>query len=193
MKKIILLTFALLIIFYGTSYSQFKSHSFSDNLSPNKKYNKLDLNQVVPTVSLGFNVGLALITADNTGLAVGMFAEVKTKSFSFVPQANYWQVNDRKNFEMAGLLRLRFESVSMEPYLDGGIGINFYDDDIVDASGNKINNNVTLLGIDVGGGLELKNVGTNFSILLDAKYKIIINDPGNIKGFVITAGLKFPL
>jgi len=81
----------------------------------------------------------------------------------------------------------------MEPYLDGGIGINFYDDDFEDESGNKVNNNVTLLGIDVGGGLELKNVGTNFSILLDAKYKIIINDPGNIKGFVITGGLKFPL
>jgi len=191
-KKIILLTFALLI-FYGTSYSQFKSNSLKENSLVNKKYQKLDLNQTVPTVSLGFNAGISVIEKGNTGLAVGMFAEVNTKSFSFVPQANYWQVNDRKNFEMAGLLRLRFESVSMEPYLDGGIGINFYDDDFEDESGNKINNNVTLLGIDVGGGLELKNVGTNFSILLDAKYKIIINDPGNIKGFVITGGLKFPL
>ena len=34
-----------------------------------------------------------------------------------------------------------------------------------------MNNNVTLLGIDVGGGLELKNWGTYFSNILGAKYK----------------------
>ena len=184
MKKIILLTFTLLILIFNTSYSQFKSDLQRNNSLLNNKLSNLNLGVTAGRVSLGFNGGIAVMN-DNTGLAVGMFAEVKAESFSFVPQANYWKVNKANNFEIAGLMRLRFESVGIEPYVDGGIGINFYNDEVVD--------NVTKLGIDVGGGLELKNFSTSFTVLLDVKYKIIINDPGNIKGFVVTGGLKFPL
>ena len=184
MKKIILLTFTLLILIFNTSFSQFKSDVQNNNFLLNKKLNKLDLGVTAGRVSLGFNGGIAVME-DNTGLAVGMFAEVKAESFSFVPQANYWKVNKANNFEIAGLMRLRFESVGIEPYVDGGIGINFYNDELID--------NVTKIGLDVGGGLELKNFSTSYTVLLDAKYKIIIHDPGNIKGFVITAGLKFSL
>jgi hypothetical protein len=191
-KKIILLTFSLIFLLFNTSYSQFKSDNQKENFLLNNKLNKSDLSVTTGRVSLGFNAGIAVME-DNTGLAVGMFAEVKAESFSFVPQANYWKINEANNFELAALMRLRFESVGIEPYVDGGIGINFYNDEAEDINGNKINDNVTKLGIDVGGGLELKNFSTSFTVLLDAKYKIVINDPGNIKGFVVTAGLKFPL
>jgi len=183
-KKIILLIFTLLILSFNTVYSQFKSDLQYKNSSLNKKLSSLDLGVTSGRVSLGFNGGIAVME-DNTGLAVGMFAEVNAESFSFVPQANYWKVNKANNFEIAGLMRLRFESVGIEPYVDGGIGINFYNDDVTD--------NVTKIGLDVGGGLELKNFSTSYTVLLDVKYKIIINDPGNIKGFVVTGGLKFPL
>ena len=184
MKKIIFLAFTLLILIFNTSYSQFKSDVQNYNLKLNNKLNNLDLGVTTGRVSLGFNAGIAVMD-DNTGLAVGMFAEVKAESFSFVPQANYWKVNKANNFEIAGLMRLRFESVGIEPYVDGGIGINFYNDEII--------NGATKIGLDVGGGLELKNFSTSYTILLDVKYKIIINDPGNIKGFILTGGLKFPL
>ncbi|MBL7127659.1 MAG: hypothetical protein ISS16_01600 [Ignavibacteria bacterium] len=192
MKKIILLAFTLIVIIFNISYSQFTSDPQRNISLQHNKLSKLDLGVTDGRVSLGFNAGIAVMN-DNTGLAVGMFAEVKAESFSFVPQANYWKVNKANNFEIAGLMRLRFESVGIEPYVDGGIGINFYNDDAIDINGNEINDNVTKLGLDVGGGLELKNFSTSYTILLDVKYKIIINDPGNIKGFVVTGGLKFPL
>ncbi|MCX6164086.1 MAG: hypothetical protein NTU73_04375, partial [Ignavibacteriae bacterium] len=83
--------------------------------------------------------------------------------------------------------RLRFKTGGMEPYVDGGIGINFLND-----KREKTEKNETKLGLDLGGGLDFVGVGANYSIFFDAKYKIIVGDP-NLKGIVLCGGIKFSL
>lgn len=186
MKKIIAFSILVTALFFNTSFAQFKTNSLT-SVSLNQRNLNYNFNKTAlgPRVSLGFNAGFALIE-DNTGLAIGAFAELQGDGFAFVPQANYWKIEKTNNFELAALMRLKLSSVGLMPYVDGGLGINFY-------SNKDIDEEFTKLGIAVGGGLELANFGQNYSLMFDAKYKIIINDPGNIDGYVITAGLKFPL
>ncbi|HRE41034.1 MAG TPA: hypothetical protein PLG90_06855 [Ignavibacteria bacterium] len=192
MKKIkLLLSLVLLLCVTSASYSQNDKLNLSDFNKSDSYNKKQDLNSFVnpvitPTgrVGMGVNAGFANIE-NGTGFAIGLFAEIKTEQFSFVPQANYWKVNKLNNFELAGLIRARFASTSIEPYVDGGIGINFLT--------QEDNNSVTKLGIDVGGGIELLNIAKGYTLIFDGKYKIIIQDKNNIDGFVVTAGIKFPL
>jgi len=191
-KKIkLLLSLVLLLCVTSASYSQNDKLNLSDFNKSDSYNKKQDLNSFVnpvitPTgrVGMGVNAGFANIE-NGTGFAIGLFAEIKTEQFSFVPQANYWKVNKLNNFELAGLIRARFASTSIEPYVDGGIGINFLT--------QEDNNSVTKLGIDVGGGIELLNIAKGYTLIFDGKYKIIIQDKNNIDGFVVTAGIKFPL
>lgn len=132
--------------------------------------------------SMGLNLGFASIEGE-LGFAIGAFAELRSKEIAFVPQANYWNVNKQSNFELAGLARLYLTQKAVAPYIDGGLGINFYKSD---------NTDFTKLSILAGGGVELSNLGTSFNLLFDGKYKLIINDKGNLSGFVFTAGMKFP-
>ena len=137
-----------------------------------------------PKMGLGVHTGFAFEESSN-GFAIGLLAEIALSGFSVTPQANYWKVNQDNNFEMAGLMRLKFPMAAVEPYLDGGIGINFLD--------QKDENSLTKLGVDIGGGVEFPNVGSNYSIFIDGKYKIIIKDNGNISGYTLTGGIKFSL
>ncbi|HMR39930.1 MAG TPA: hypothetical protein PKA90_05820 [Ignavibacteria bacterium] len=130
----------------------------------------------------GFNVGLALIEGQ-AGFAIGAFAELGNGKTSFVPQANYWNTSDGSNFELAGLARFMLGKTGPKPYIDGGLGVNFYNSDTLD---------FTKLSIIIGGGIELDNVSSSFTLLFDGKYKLIINDPGNLSCFIFTAGMKFP-
>ncbi len=132
--------------------------------------------------AMGFNLGLASIEG-KVGFAVGAFAELKTGGFSFVPQANYWSEGKQNNFELAGLARFYLSQQVLMPYLDGGLGVNFYNSD---------KENFSKLSILIGGGVELTNLGTSFNLIFDGKYKLIINDQNNISCFVFTAGMKFP-
>jgi hypothetical protein len=144
---------------------------------------------VSPQVFLGGGAGLAYFKS-NSGLNLTLFAEVKTETFSFVPQANYWKVDDENNFEAAGLVRIRFKSSSIEPYVDGGLGINFYN-----SKDKGITESKTKVGLDLGGGLDFLGIGSNYSIFIDLKYKIIIDarntDPNNLAGYTLTGGIKF--
>ena len=88
---------------------------------------------------------------------------------------------------MAGIVRLRFKTGGIEPYVDGGIGINFLDD-----KSKVTEKNDTRIGLDLGGGLDFVGAGSNYSIFIDAKYKIIVGDP-NLKGVVFSGGIKFSL
>jgi len=191
--KKIKLFFPLVLILFVTSlsYSQNQKLNLNEFNNSEKFNSKQNLSNyvnppVTPTgrVAMGINAGFANIE-NGTGFAIGLFAEIKTEQFSFVPQANYWKVNKLNNFELAGLVRARFASTSIEPYVDGGIGINFLT--------QEDNNSVTKLGIDVGGGIELLNIAKGYTLIFDGKYKIIIQDKNNIDGFVVTAGIKFPL
>lgn len=175
LKAAFLIVFTLFV--YSLLYPQFKSNNIS-----HQQYNQ----SFTPTISLGLGGGIAYIE-DNSGLAIGMFAELKTESFSFVPQANFWKIGDDNNFEAAGLVRLRFSSTSVEPYIDGGIGLNFYSrkNDSTKTTENKTN-----VGLDLGGGIEFLGIGSNYTLFVDAKYKIIVSEP-NIKGYTLTGGLKF--
>jgi len=185
MKLKLFLASLIILVLITNGYSQYKLQSLDKGKkdfvlpTPTKKQG------VSPQIFLGVGAGAAYIE-NNSGLALGMFAEIKTETFSFVPQANYWKVGDDNNFEAAGLVRIRFKSTSIEPYVDGGIGLNFYSYKDKD----KVTQNFTKVGLDLGGGLDFLGVGSNYSIFIDAKYKIIVSDP-NIKGYTLTGGIKF--
>jgi hypothetical protein len=182
MKKITLSLIIFCVLSFSSLFAQIKNQKLD------RFNNYMKLGSFTPSVCLGIQGGFARIDGNaGTGLGVGMFAEIKTESFSLVPQANYWKVDKMNNFEMAGLARLRFKAGGMEPYVDGGIGINFLND-----KRDATERNDTKLGLDLGGGLDFVGVGANYSIFFDAKYKIIVGDP-NIKGLVLSGGIKFSL
>jgi len=146
-----------------------------------------DLTSPPPTtavIDFGAHAGFAYFD-DKTGFAIGLFAEINIDKFSIVPQANYWTNNKTNNFEMAALLRLNFKSATSNavPYIDGGVGINFY----------KGDSQETKPSLDLGAGIIFLNALLNMNIFIDGKYKIIIRDGGNVKGYTLTAGVKFPL
>ena len=186
MKKITLVLLALLFVSLSLN-AQYKTN-YNQNIDKFNNYMKI--NGFTPSVSLGLSAGFARF--QSTGMSVGMFAEIKTESFSLVPQANYWKVDNMNNFEMAGLVRLRFKTGTMEPYVDGGIGINFLNDKTgLVATPSTPEKNDTKVGLDLGGGIDFVG-GGNYSLFFDAKYKIIVGDP-NIKGMVLSGGIKFSL
>lgn len=185
MKKITL-SFILICVFsISTLYAQYKTETLKQNNNIERFNNYLKVNSFTPTVCLGIQAGFAKF--ESTGLGVGMFAEIKTESFSLVPMAYYWKVDNMNNFEMAGLARLRFKTGGMEPYVDGGIGLNFLNDKRTLPEKNE-----TKIGLDLGGGIDFVGVGANYSLFFDAKYKIIVGDP-NLKGFILGGGIKFSL
>ena len=194
MKKTILALTFITLIFVNISQAQSladleKMSKDADKISLNERVNStyLSPNATGTIITLGVQAGGAFVE-DNTGLTIGMFANVSYGGFSFVPQANYWRVENSSNFEICGLARIRLSNDrKLEPYLDGGIGINFYD--------NKVQT-VTKVGLDVGGGIRLYDVGTNYNLIFDGKYKIIVSDvqpQGNISGYFLTAGIEFSL
>lgn len=185
-KKHILLLL-LLVSCSGISYAQLlpelnliSSLKLSEKKSPLK-----DKGLPSSGASVGFNLGFGIIESQ-AAFAIGAFAELKAHDFAFVPQANYWNGSNQSNFELAGLARFYLSQKNLIPYLDGGLGVNFYNSDKDD---------FTKLSILIGGGIELANLGTSFNLLFDGKYKLIINDSGNLGNlscFIFTAGMKFP-
>jgi hypothetical protein len=189
MKKITLSFTLIFVIFISSLFAQINNDAKIQVQQFNKFKNYLKINSLTPTVSLGIQIGMTKFSdtgSIGSGFGVGMFAEIKTESFSIVPQANYWKSDKVTNFEMCGLARLRFSTGNMEPYVDGGIGVNFLNDKRLS------DRNDTKLGLDLGGGLDFAGVGANYSLFFDAKYKIIVGDP-NIKGFILSGGIKFNL
>lgn len=191
MKKLILV-FALILLLssensqaqYLSQYKNFKDTDNKENSYSSSSENFLSKSKGLPSTgaSVGFNLGLASIEA-KVGFAIGAFAEINAGGFSFLPQANYWNAGDQNNFELAGLARFYLSPAVVRPYLDGGLGVNFL---------NTEKTNTTKLGLDIGGGVEMTNIGTSFNLIFDGKYKLIIKDNGNLSCFVFTAGMKFP-
>lgn len=179
-KKIFVLIFFTFAI-SGSSFSQYLP-SLKLNSKKHTTLFKKDA-ALIKGPSMGFNIGLASIEGV-VGFAIGGFAELKSGDVSFVPQINYWNAKKQTNFEIAGLARFYLSDKGLFPYLDGGLGVNFY---------NSEDNNFTKLSIIAGGGVELGNLGTSFNLIFDGKYKLIVNDAGNFSCFIFTAGMKFPL
>ena len=73
----------------------------------------------------------------------------------------------------------------INPYLDGGLSINFYND--------ALQSNNTRLGIVLGGGVESALLSAGFSVYGDIKYKLIIIKESNASGVVFNVGIKFPM
>lgn len=191
MKKIILVFSLFISLYASNSNAQYliKSKNIfrtdrkeQFNLSSDRS--NLSKTNVIPSTgaSVGFNLGVASIEG-TVGFAIGAFAELNAGGFSFLPQANYWSAKDMNNFELAGLARFYLSPAVIRPYLDGGLGVNFL---------NSEKSNTTKLGLDIGGGVEMTNIGTSFNLVFDGKYKLIIKDNGNVSCFVFTAGMKFP-
>ncbi|MCX7832733.1 MAG: hypothetical protein N2490_00775 [Ignavibacteria bacterium] len=176
--------FLIIVILYS-----FNSLTFGQSWISNFNNEKLALKTLITPpsskVDLGVGAGFSFFN-NKTGFAVGMFSEIKLESFSIVPQANYWKIDNTSNFEMAGLVRYNIQTSSLKPYVDGGIGINFYDD-------KDKKESFTKLGVDVGGGLNFEGIFDKNIIFVDGKYKIIISDTGNKYGYTLTFGIKFPL
>ena len=188
MKRIIILISFLQFSAFINLSAQNSTVSNSIYKSDYSLKNLKSINKGINSVSssgakVGFNTGVASIEG-SVGFAIGAFAELGTGSFSFIPQANYWTASQQNNFELAGLARFYLAKTPAIPYLDGGLGINFF---------NQESSNVTKLSIDVGGGVEMTNVGTSFGLLFDGKYKLIIRDQGNVSCFIFTVGMNFPL
>jgi hypothetical protein len=176
---------ALVFLFLsGTCFSQYKVNPKTNNLLKTNPVPQFNTNMSSASVSLGILAGFARFEG-GTGLNVGLFAEIKTESFSFVPEAIYWKIDEMNNFEMAGLVRMKFKTGSLEPYVDGGIGLNFLNT-------KNPEKNDTKVGLDLGGGIDFITANSNYTLFGDAKYKIIVGDP-NIKGITISGGIKFNL
>lgn len=184
MKKIFYFNILFFLIFTNISFSQFLPSADQNNLSNvNKKKSPLKTASLPSSGSgVGFNLGVGSIEG-SVAFAIGVFAELKANDFAFVPQANYWNASNESNFELAGLARFYLSKKNLIPYLDGGLGVNFYNSD---------KNDFTKLSIIAGGGVELTNLGTSFNLLFDGKYKLIVNDGGNLSCFIFTVGMKFP-
>lgn len=189
--KIYILVFSFLLTsFSHKSFSQESQQNFLER--PYLELKKFTLKEKtepmkIPALpssgaAVGYNLGLAFIQSQ-VGFAVGVFAELKTGGFSFIPQANYWTASGQNNFELAGLARFYLSPEALMPYLDGGLGVNFY---------NAENTSFTKLSILIGGGIVLAVPKTSFDLIFDGKYKLIINDQNNISCFIFTAGMKFP-
>lgn len=182
-QKIVLIAAVLFLVFVTNGYSQFKT-----NFSAPVKSNVT--NDVRPKVSLGLLGGFAMFN-NGTGINLGLFTEIELDRFAIVPIADYWKIDKASNFEMAGLLRLKFKGTTMTPYVDGGIGINFYEN--TDPNPETKPKKLTNAGLSLGGGLEFSNVFEGTVVFIDGKYKIIINDEKNVSGYTLTGGVKIPL
>jgi len=91
--KIKLFFSSLILLFVvSTGYSQYnlKNIGADINTQPMHIVNRTALSS---QISLGGGLGLANID-NNAGFGITLFAEIKTESFSFVPQANYWKNDD---------------------------------------------------------------------------------------------------
>ena len=184
MKKIFCLIILTVLSASNFSFAQYLSQSNKLNLQKTYRLNSITTTAPPPTsgASGGFNIGIGAVEG-NVAFAIGVFAELKARDISFVPQANYWKAENQNNFELAGLIRFYLSKKAINPYIDGGLGVNFY---------NSEKNDFTKLSILAGGGIEMTNVSSTFNLLFDGKYKLIVSDGGNISTFIFTAGMKFP-
>ncbi|MCX6166059.1 MAG: hypothetical protein NTU73_14555, partial [Ignavibacteriae bacterium] len=98
MKKITLSLILIGVFSISTLYAQYKTETLNQNKNIERFNNYLKINSFTPSVCLGLQAGFSKIEG-SSGLAVGMFAEIKTESFSLVTQANYWKVDNMNNFE----------------------------------------------------------------------------------------------
>lgn len=185
MKLKLILSSLIILILFSTGYSQNRLNNVEGtDLMVSKSFSTLPPSS---KIALGGGFGPSFIVQGSTGLTINFFAEIKTESFSLLPQVNYWKAGDQNNFEVAGLMRLKFKTTSLLPYVDGGIGVNFLTQKILGVS-----ENLTKVGLDLGGGIEFPGIGPTISLYVDGKYKIIISEP-NISGYFLTGGIKFDM
>ncbi|HPS65210.1 MAG TPA: outer membrane beta-barrel protein [Ignavibacteria bacterium] len=180
LKKLLLLSLVIIFVpvFVNAQYLENKS-----TLSPLTE----KANTIAPksNISLGIGVGPAFFKS-TTGINLSFFTEVAMESFSIIPQANYWKVNETNNFELAGDMALHFAMAGLSPYGEAGLGVNFYDDKDNDES-------FTALGLNLGLGLEFKELIKGATVFVDGRYKLIIRNSGNKEHYVLTGGVKLPL
>ncbi|MBN1632580.1 MAG: hypothetical protein JW917_00265 [Ignavibacteria bacterium] len=187
-SKAILLILAAVFLLFSDSYSQYLRNdriNLKQDLTLNSTSKSSDAK-----FFLGTGLGFAFVSS-NSGIAVSMFSELKFDKFSFVPIANYWKVDNRSNFQMAALARYTFTMSNVNPYIDGGIGFNFYDN-----KEPSINESFTKIGLDIGAGMDFPGLIENAVVFVDGKYKVIISNSkkeGNIESYTLTGGIKFIL
>lgn len=188
-----LITIIFIAGMFSNSYSQIEIQKPSLHISsPENNSIKLmemkkhDIMAPATTTALGIHIGLASVKSE-TGFNIGALAEINYNNFAITPQVNYWKIKTTSNFElsMLGRVKLGSPAIGINPYLDGGLGIEFY---------NNNNENLTRLGIILGGGIESAPLKSGFILYGDFKFKLlIIKEEENPSGFFLNAGIKFPM
>ena len=99
----------------------------------------------------------------------------------FVPELNYWQVENTKNMSIGMNLRGKFKAGSTRPYIDFGVTYN----------------RVTLAsveyyraGINGGAGIDIQLGRSNISVVIDFKARAIIYESEVRTGFSLTPGIR---
>lgn len=189
MKRYLLVLLAVIISIYANDsnaqYSEVRSTSFEIselklNAQKNDKDKKPSKNRIHP--SAGFNAGVTSIDGQ-VGFAFGALAELRSGQVSVIPQINYWNADKQTDFELGIVSQFYLTSTAVAPYVNFGLGVNFYDSDSL---------SFTKGSLIAGTGLEFKNISKSFNLFVDAKYKLIASNTGNIPCFIFTTGLKFP-
>lgn len=185
-SKVILSILAIVFLYFSDANSQYLQLNNGTNLKQDSKLTSIS-KPPESKFTLGAGIGFAF-NSGNTGVAVSMFSEMKFDKFSFVPSANYWKVEKRANFEMGALGRYTFSASNIKPYIDAGLGFNFYDN-------KEIDDSFTKLGLSIGGGVDFNDVLENAIIFIDGKYKVIVSNgkEGNIESYTLIGGIKFIL
>lgn len=132
--------------------------------------------------SAGFGLGVASIDGQ-VGFTFTALSEIRASQVSVLPQATYWNADKQTNFELGVVSQFYITSSPVAPYVDFGLGVNFYDSDTM---------SFTKASLIAGAGLEFKNFSKEFAFFVDFKYKLIASEQRNIPCFLVTAGMKFP-
>ena len=131
--------------------------------------------------------------SDNSKLASGFFlgAEyelpMNSKSLGssfvayFVPELNYWTVENSKNVAFGLNFRGKFKAGSTRPYLDIGVTINR-------RSRADVDN--TFGGINAGAGIDIQLGKSNISVVTDLKVRTFIHESKIKAGVSLTPGIR---
>jgi hypothetical protein len=128
--------------------------------------------------------------ADTSGMAPGFFigAEFEQPLNSgpfvmfFVPELNYWAVENRKNIAFGLLFRGKFKAgSSVRPYLDAGLNFN---------SLSRGGVSTTFIGASAGGGIDFTISNSNIAVVIDIKARGFFAESTLKTGFSLTPGIR---
>lgn len=99
----------------------------------------------------------------------------------FVPELTYWGVENTKNLALGINMRGKFIAGSIRPYLDAGVTINRL---------SRADVEMTIGGINAGGGIQFPLQKTNIAVIVDFKVRAHLVDSKFKAGFSFAPGIR---